>query len=255
MLFATNVESVSAAGDTVDIYVVTKIAGVSGYDSHQHNDLTVEYYDTGLVKKTDSESYNDDTGTGDWLYSNFKYAGTKIKRVDLEDKASSGYYKKYIYKNGKLAKVKCQWDSRYMLNDSGSYVEKYSYAGNKVKKITHIENGYKTVNKFSYDMKGRIKQVIESASGSKDSSKYTYDNKGNRKTEIRKYSQSSGYKSTTKVQYSNTYVNGRLSSVNITQNEKLSNTYQYEYKKMTVKKKYAKAVKKQQWELINEKYL
>lgn len=207
------------------------------------------------------------TGFGDSRFSDYKL--TYNKKGQLTRMASDDFRRTFKYRNGRLASFKSEdiggkntprsssgtlmYDKKGRLkkiDSSGtfyscSYVVTYAYdKKGRVVKAHRQEMPSPSTVKYTYDKKGR---VAKATSSSGDSYKYAYDAKGNLKAST--YRSSSGYESV--YRYKNSYSGGRVARQVAGYGSYMPNTHTFKYKQVSVPRKYASQVKKQQWALVN----
>ena len=203
------------------VYVISKID--YGYNSEK-----LSYNKNGLLTKI---------STGDGYATQYTYSGSKIKNFYTSGggtRFSSGVN---TYKNGKLVKV-----DNYGSNGGNTYHHTYTYKNGRIAKRSGTIADQPITKKYAYNKKGYVKKMTQTTRSSSSSTKYAYDKKGN----LTKKTGPSSYT------YKNKYdKRGLLTSKTTIYSGSSSSTIKYSYKRITVPKKYAKAVKAQQRALIN----
>ena len=170
----------------------------------------------------------------------FKYKGTKlVKMWQLNGTSVDAVYTiKYDSKN-RVKSITVKSDGMPADYYNNTQVFTYNKKGLATKKVTHnATSGTKYTTKYAYNAKGQLTKITQP--GSTETMKY--DAYGSMTKWITKYSNRENRANT----YKNTYKNGCLVKIEQTDESGYSRAYAAKYKKMSIPKKYAAAVEKQQ---------
>ena len=203
------------------VYVISKID--YGYRTDK-----LSYNKSGLVTKINN---------GGGYATQYTYSGSKIKNFYTSGEGTRFSSGVNTYKNGKLVKV-----DNYGSHSGNTYHHTYTYKNGRIVKRSGTIADQTITKKYSYNKKGYIaKMTTTTRSGSK-ATKYAYDKRGNLTKEA----------GTSNRTYKNKYnKRGLITAKTTSYSASSSSTIKYSYKRITVPKKYVKAIKAQQRALIN----
>ena len=217
-----------------DAQLSTQAAKKSVYVRKSTSARKYAYNKYGLITRVT----NVDPGQIDVNYK-FKYKGTKlVKMWQLNGTSVDAVYTiKYDSKN-RVKSITVKSDGMGADYYNNTQVFTYNKKGLATKKVTHnATSGTKYTTKYAYNAKGQLTKITQPGS----TETMAYDANGSNTKWTRKLSTGKSIE-----KYKNTYKNGLLRGVTRTNDDGYTYSNAIKYKQISIPKKYAAAVAKQQ---------
>lgn len=227
----------AAKKKTVTVVKSMKITFDSNVTYKDLKKNTIKYNKAGFITK-----YKDTEGTYTMKYKNNKISTLKAKMKDPSDNYTNFYY------GLKKMEKKCA-DGTVITYDLTAKGKKI------VKVVEHFPGGGSTAT-YSYNKKGHIKKSKLAFNGDDKplTDKHKFDKKGNVIQSDLKVGSEDNSRTFAHIIYGKNKLPKEIQATFISYTSKTAYTavYKFKYKKIKVQKKNLKAVKEQQWKLLNQ---